>query len=244
MKETVKEEIKKEIKNEKSQEVVSNLNDFLAESVDNVNNFQLKGDVLETIPVFSTALKIYKTGKSIIDIHNYNKLIDFLNKLNEGVINTKVLDEYKEFLLSDSNAAEKELGRIIILLNKTTELEQVPVLANLYKAYIFGNYTWDVFRQLSFANQNLFTSDYDFIHKLKEKEIESKELNDLQKVNAERLTATGLISSTVSSGLWSQETIALDSSTYRLTYLGELFELYSQDNSYNKKLNERLGYKK
>lgn len=242
MNEENKEQVRHEVVSNLSEKVMDEVEESLADNVDAFVDSKIKDSVFGSIPIVNNTLAIYRAGKLIVDSFNFKKLIDFISKFNEKNLDKNKINEYKEFLLSDSTKAEEELGRIIVLLNKTTEIEQVSVLSNLYKAFIFGNYSWDVFRQLSFANQNLFTTDYEFMHKLKDKEIDSHELDDLQKVNAERLTSTGLIASTISSNFWKPETIALDNSTYRLTYLGRLFELYSQDGTFDKKLDTEITY--
>ena len=46
------------------------------------------------------------------------------------------IDEYRQTLISDRKKAEKELGRIVVILDSTIEQEHSEVLGRFYKAYI------------------------------------------------------------------------------------------------------------
>lgn len=77
--------------------------------------------------------------------------------------------------------AEQELGRIVVILDSTIEQEQSEILGRFYKAYIWGNYDWDMFRQLSAANQKLFFNHYETLHFLDARTVCSEDITPLQR---------------------------------------------------------------
>ena len=57
-----------------------------------------------------------KITKSIMERYLMKNLVIFINELNGGKIDRKKLNKYKEELRQNPKKAEKELGRILIIL--------------------------------------------------------------------------------------------------------------------------------
>ena len=57
--------------------------------------------LLKDIPVVSTAVAVYKIGKSIHERHHITKLVSFLNEINKGIADEEKREKYREdfFLL-------------------------------------------------------------------------------------------------------------------------------------------------
>ena len=59
--------------------------------------------------------------------------------------------------------AEKELGRVLIILGNQVEQIQSQVLGSFYAAYVKGAISWEKFCELSEANRRMFISDYQIL---------------------------------------------------------------------------------
>ena len=58
----------------------------------------------------------------------------FIKGFQSGTIDQQKLDDYRNILLSDPKQAEKELGRVMVILDSTIEQEQSEVLGGFYRA--------------------------------------------------------------------------------------------------------------
>lgn len=186
-------------------------------------------------PIVNTIAALCKTGLNIKERNYLKQTYAFIKGFNSGNINQSKIDEYREKLVSDVTKAERELGRIVVILDSTIEQEQSEILGRFYKAYICGNYDWDMFRQLSSANQKLFFNDYDMLHFINNKIVCSENITPLQRSSIERLQAVGLV---LADGEIEMTcgTSALNKYLYYLSMFGVYFEFYSIAENMEKKL--------
>ena len=194
--------------------------------------------LLSSLPIVSTVTAICKTGLNIKERNYLRQTIAFIKGFNSGNMEQSKIDEYREKLISDRKKAEQELGRIVVILDSTIEQEQSEVLGRFYKAYIWGNYDWDMFRQLSAANQKLFFNDYETLSFIGYGSICSENITPLQRSSIERLQAVGLILAdgeiVVTCG-----TSVLNKFWYYLSDFGVYFDFYSAAENVEKKLRIR-----
>ncbi len=191
--------------------------------------------LLSSIPIVNTVAAICRTGLHIKERNYLRQTIAFIKGFNSGNMKQSQINEYRKKLISDGEKAEKELGRIIVILDSTVEQEQSEVLGRFYKAYIWGNYDWDMFRQLSAANQKLFFNDYEMISFIGYDSVCSENITPLQRSSIERLQAMGLILADgeikVTCG-----TSVLNKYWYYLSDFGVYFNFYSVAENVDKKL--------
>lgn len=191
--------------------------------------------LISDIPIVNTVTAICKTGLNIKEQNYLRQTLAFIKGFNSGNMEQSKIDEYREKLISDKIRAERELGRVVVILDSTIEQEQSEVLGRFYKAYIWGNYDWDMFRQLSAANQKLFYNDYETLSFINYETICSEKITPLQRSSIERLQAVGLvladgeIATTVG-------TSALNKYWYYLSDFGIYFNFYSVAENVDKKL--------
>lgn len=120
----------------------------------------MENEVLKEIPVVKTLCSICKIGYNIHERTLIKQTLAFLREFNAGSISPEKLAEHRKKLEADPKEAEKELGRVLILLGSQVEQVQSQVLGSFYAAYIKGAVSWDKFCELSEANRRMFVGDY------------------------------------------------------------------------------------
>lgn len=94
--------------------------------------------LLKDIPVVSTAVAVYKIGKSIHERHHIAKLISFLNEINKGIADEEQRQKYREKFNGNEKFCNKELEYILILIDRYISFDKPQMLAKLYLAYLDG----------------------------------------------------------------------------------------------------------
>lgn len=97
------------------------------------------------IPLISTAVSVYRMGKSIRERHHIAKLISFLNEINKGVAGEEKREEYREKFASNEKFRNQELEYILILIDRYISFDKPQMLAKLYLAYLDGIIIWEEF---------------------------------------------------------------------------------------------------
>jgi len=187
------------------------------------------------LPIVNTIAAICKTGLNIKERNYLRQTFAFIKGFNSGSMEQSKIDEYRERLISDKIKAERELGRIVVILDSTIEQEQSEILGRLYKAYIWGNYDWDMFRLLSAANQKLFFNDYETLSFINYETVCSENITPLQRSSIERLQAVGLVLADGEIKM-TLGTSSLHKYWYYLSHFGLYFNFYSVAENSEKKL--------
>lgn len=117
--------------------------------------------------------------------------LNFVKGFNSGLIDENKLNQYRDKIYSDSSFVEKELGRIIIILNKQVEDYQSLVLGKIYSFYVNGNVSWQKFCEFSEANERMFLADYSLLQKLSKDSLRCLDSEDKYKIG--RLIGLGFV---------------------------------------------------
>ena len=119
-------------------------------------------------------------------------LVIFLNELNSGNIDKEKLNKHKEELKQNHKKAEKELGRVLIILEQTIDNIKSSILGKLYKAYINEEIDWELFVEFSEITNRLYVSDLRVLSLIFNNQLnDTSNRNDLYKI--ERLNSLGII---------------------------------------------------
>jgi len=105
--------------------------------------------LLKDIPIVSTAVAIYRIGKSIRERHHIAKLIAFLNEINKGIDDEEKRRNYRDKFAANEKFRNQELEYILILIDRYINQDKARMLAKLYLAYLSDRINWDEF--VSFA---------------------------------------------------------------------------------------------
>lgn len=133
--------------------------DYLELGIDSI----LENDSLKEIPIIKTFISVRKITKSIRERNLIKNLAIFINELNSGKINKEKLSRHREELRKNPKKAEKELGRILIILEQTIDNIKSSILGRLYKSYINQEIDWDIFIEFSEITNRLFMFDINIL---------------------------------------------------------------------------------
>lgn len=131
------------------------IGDYLELGIDSI----LENEILKEIPIFKSLLSVGKISKNIRERNCLKNLAIFINELNSGNIDAEKLRLHQEELKRNSKKAEKELGRVLIILDQTIDNIKASILGKLYKAYINQVVDWDLFIEFSEITNRLYIND-------------------------------------------------------------------------------------
>ncbi len=169
-----------------SSDIVS---DYLELGIDSI----LDNDSLKEIPIIKTFIGVGKITKSIRERNLMKNLVIFINELNSGNIDKEKLKKHKEELNQNPKKAEKELGRILIILEQTIDNLKSSILGKLYKAYINQEINWDLFVEFSEITNRLYINDLSILSLIFKNQLsDTSNRSDLYRI--ERLNSLGVVS--------------------------------------------------
>lgn len=183
----------------------------------------LEESIFESIPIVNLMVGATKTAQNIHDRNLLKQTVRFINTFNDGTIERKKLDKHKEKLKEKPKFAEKELGRVIILLNANVDLKKSELLGKFYKAYIKEVINWSKFCELADVNSRTFIMDLKLLNSVFNRRV--TDTTKCETYQIERLAGIGLINTTTKS-----MTIASNDNSETVHYVqtSTLGDLYSK----------------
>jgi len=169
------------------QDSSSLVRDYAEIGIDSV----LNEGILKDFPIIGTIVGMSKTVQNIRDRNLLKNLYIFIKEINSGKVDKSKLGEYKERLDKDKKFAEKELGRVLILLDRYIDDDKTIILAKLFKAYINGRIIWNEFIEYSEIVEKILLLDIVLLKKAANKEIDKTTPEN--RFRFERLSSLGLI---------------------------------------------------
>lgn len=193
------------------------LSDYLELGIDSI----LENDNLKEIPIVKTFISVGRLVKNVGERNLLKNLVIFLNELNRGNINKEKLKKHKEELNKNPKKAEKELGRILIILEQTLDNIKSSILGKLYKAYINQEIDWDLFVEFSEITNRLYVNDLSVLKLIYYGQLsDTTNRNDLYRV--ERLNSLGIIG-LVPKAIFIGNTDSRQDSYITLNKIGKIF---------------------
>lgn len=152
----------------------------------------IQNDILKEIPIVNTLSGICKVGYNLHERNLLEQTLTFIQGFNSGKINEERLKAYREEIIRSPKKAERELGRVIIILNSQIETIQSQVLGKFYRAYVNGAVSWEKFCELSEANRRMFAIDYALLEQ--QCRNQNDQLGEKREYQYDRLVSLGLLS--------------------------------------------------
>lgn len=144
-------------------------NDSLADGVANIAEVGIDSimsdGLLKDIPIVNLLLNASRTFKAIHERNLLKNTALFLDAVNSQKIDDKKVQAYKKKLLNEKTA-ERELGRVIVLLDQYVDNIKAQMLGRLLCQYIDRDYSWDKFCELSDILNRLFLDDMPFLYSI------------------------------------------------------------------------------
>lgn len=174
--------------------IETNLGDTIMDIAELGLDSILQEGMLRDVPVFGTIFSLCKTGVNIKERHLIRKTAKFITSFNQSELSDEQIKAYRIELEEDPKKAEKELGRVIILLDRMMENQQAYLLGRFYSAYIRRAISWDKFIELSEVNMRMFQNDYAVLDSIARKPIKkNEEISDKRIYQIQRLQSLGLV---------------------------------------------------
>lgn len=118
-----------------------------------------KDGLLKDIPIVGSIIGAGKFVYNIADRNAIKQLVVFINEFNKRTIDPKKLEEHRLKLRSNSRDLEKELGRVMIILNRNIDAYKSVIEARFYSACIESEISWETFCELCDITERMFLSD-------------------------------------------------------------------------------------
>lgn len=147
--------------------------------------------IAESIPFAKTVIALAKTAQNIHDRNLLIQTFNFAAGFNDGTIDAETIQKYRKRISTNTKYAEAELGRILIILDKTIEKNKSVIIGRLFRAYVMGQLSWLEFCELSEATSGLYLSDIPFLLQASVERIDDPDSDVSYRGN--RLNALGLV---------------------------------------------------
>ena len=158
-----------------------------------IDNFIKSSDTLTDFPIIKTIVSVLKGAYNIYDRNLLKNTLVFIQELNSGIIDEEKYIAYKTTIEHNPNKCEKELGRVILILNNIIDVSKSKMLARLFKAYINKILTWEEFCEYSEIVNRIFLEDIALLKKINDGEVTCINEDDKEKYRIHRLNSIGVI---------------------------------------------------
>ena len=181
----------------------------------------LDDGLFKDVPIVNMLVGVKNTYQNIHDRNLLKQTLAFIKQFNSGTIDQNKLVKYKELINSDSKKAEKELGRVLIILNSTVDMEKSQMLANLYKAYINEKINWNQFCEFSEIIKMLFLNDFNIIKLIYNHQV--TDTSGIEIYPIDRLSSLGIVNTAMKSIMISNSANSRSDKYVNLTTIGAKF---------------------
>ena len=149
-----------------------------------------ENDALKSIPIVNTVVGLCKVGVNLHERNLLRQTAIFINEVRDGTISSEKLEQHRAELEHDPEKAEKELGRVLIILGRQIDDFQSKVLGSFYRAFVRGAILWEKFCELAEANSRMFSDDYLILEEAYHGDLKN---NKRELYQIDRLTSLGLL---------------------------------------------------
>lgn len=150
-------------------------NEFLNSTIDLTIDYAeigldtfLDNNAIREIPFVKTVVGIVKFGLSVKEMFDLKKLLIFFKELNDNTISEEKLNSFKSKFNTDEKYRNKVVEAIVLWNERYLDINKSRILANLIKAHIEGNLTWDELNDLSPVLDTIHPKGFKFIKKMSE----------------------------------------------------------------------------
>ena len=131
--------------------IFDNISSLSEEYIELTLDSLLKEGWLKDIPIVGTLFKLGNIAVSIKERHFLVKTVKFIKEMNQSKISAEDIVKHKIYLEENPEVMDKELGYLLILLERHIKSIKSKLLARLYLSYIDSSKTcsWHDFCVLS-----------------------------------------------------------------------------------------------
>lgn len=122
--------------------------------------------ILKEIPIIGTIAGIAKASVAIRERQLAKNTYAFIKGLREHTISQEKLEDYRR-KHDDPKKAEKELGYVLLLLDREIHAEKSVILGHMYAAVVDQSISWEQFQELSEALDRMFMADFPVLERMR-----------------------------------------------------------------------------
>lgn len=178
----------------------------------------LEDGILKDIPIIGVIAGMAKAGTKLRERHLAKNTIAFIQGFKSQTVSEDQILEYRE-RMKDHKIAEKELGYVLIMLDKEIQMKKTKFLGKAYGSFVQGKISWEKFLELSEAISKIFLSDFLLLGKVVNNSPLEVHTDDASYYRFRRLEGLGLLDDSKMDITW--ET-GIQSKHYSLTSFGNL----------------------
>jgi hypothetical protein len=149
----------------------------------------LNEGLFQEVPILKTLICAKNVFLNIRDRNFLKQTLVFIQALNKHELTVEQLQEHRSKLEKNPKWAEKELGRVMVLLDRMIENTKAKMLAAFYTAYIKQEISWEVFCDLSDVIDRMFSQDTSVLYVIESTQIKYETAAHV----GDRLIAVGLV---------------------------------------------------
>ena len=125
----------------------------------------IDNEILKEIPIVKSIIGVVKGGISINHFWFAKKLLLFIKEFNDGSVKPERISDFKEKLENEKNFGKKIAEKLMVFIDRNIEIKQTQITANLFKAYVNGEISYDQFLNIIITldklNPKAYTSFFD-----------------------------------------------------------------------------------
>lgn len=129
--------------------------DFIEVTIDDF----IHSRILKNLPFVKSVLTITNGVISIRECHLFKNTMAFVQELHNKNCDKLKIEKYKKTVLKSDKRFNQELERVIVILDKQTEIIKSQYLAKLFNALIENNISIDEFEDYSEVLDRIYLSD-------------------------------------------------------------------------------------
>ena len=153
--------------------------------------------VFADVPVIRTVIGLGKTVRNLYERNFARQVVSFLVGVRSGAVDSPKFAQHRERLRSDPHFAEKELGYVLILVDKNVDERRSKLQGKLYGALAMGRIGWDEFVDACEVLSRCMMSDLETLRLIHVGEL--RESTAANTFRTDRLASLGLIARSVKS---------------------------------------------
>ena len=116
-----------------------------------------ENEILKSIPVVGTAIKVIKGAGDIRDRLFAAKLMTFLKALEN--VDPDIREKMRQRVAESPNESKKVGETVLLLLDRLSDLDKADIIAKIFIAYAYGHLKSNEFQRVSQAVDQAFVYD-------------------------------------------------------------------------------------
>lgn len=179
-----------------------------------------ESEIIKGIPIVNTIMAIGKTGIMLKNRNLIRQTLQFMHELNNGTIINEKKEKFVERIKSGDKKSQKEVERIMLILESTIDIEKSIILAKFVVAYINEQLSYTEFQELTDTLNRSYLSDTEMLLKIYNGQIKDTSSQELYRI--ERLAGLGFINKMPYTVVVGRE-YARQESYLEMSYIGKVF---------------------